>query len=114
MQNAPGGAPACLPPGDGPLCRRPGRSLYLRDLHYDGFTRTALHKAASLPYITPVDNNQVAQVLLRGGVGILPQAQALDEDYFSLFEARAAGDGQPHTLAEARAEYLAAPRQWMT
>lgn len=90
----------------GALANRYACGIYIMTA---GFIRTALQKAASIPHITPVDGDQVAQVLLSGGVGILPQTGALDEDYFSLFEARAAGDRQPRTLAEARAAYLAAP-----
>lgn len=80
-----------------------------------GFTPTARQKAAAIPHITPVDGDQVAGVLLAQGVGVDAAAHRLDEGYFAMFEAQAAGvraaDGaadRTRALAEVPEPYLAA------
>ncbi len=74
-----------------------------------GFTHTARQKAASIPHITPVDGDQVAHILLAEGAGVDPHARTLDESYFAMFEAQAAGSAEPRALAENRTAYNAAP-----
>ena len=68
-----------------------------------GFTKTALQKAASIPHITTVDGDQVADILVAKAVGVNDVSAAIDEEYFGQFEERAAGSPLPKIIAEGKA-----------
>lgn len=70
-----------------------------------GYTQQATLKATTaIPRITPIDGNQVAELMLKNNLGITSQGgglNILDEEYFGQFEAQA----QVRRFGERRAPY---------
>ncbi|MGI5837905.1 MAG: restriction endonuclease [Chloroflexota bacterium] len=51
------------------------------------FSETSLQKSAkSIPYISTIDGDQVADVLIKNEIGIQHKTNSIDEDYFGMFE----------------------------
>lgn len=65
-----------------------------------GFTKTALHKAASIPHVTTMDGDQVADMLVAKAVGVNDALGVVDEEYFGQFETRAATSSAAKIVAE--------------
>ncbi len=53
------------------------------------FTRPSLQRAAvSIPHVSTVDGNQIADVLMTNGIGTDVGSDSVDERYFEVFESR--------------------------
>lgn len=53
------------------------------------FTRPSLQKAAiSVPHVSTVDGDQIADVMVTNGIGTNVESDSLDERYFGIFESR--------------------------
>ena len=76
-----------------------------------GYGRQAMLKAGStIPFVSTLDGNQVAELMLRHGLGIAEESAAtsrLDEGYFDAFEAQVQGRGD--ALREQQAAYVVEP-----
>ena len=73
------------------------------------FSRTSLQKASSsIPRVSTIDGDQVTGVLAAGSVGLIPETESIDEEYFSQFERRVRFPG-PSIRERDEATYSVAP-----
>lgn len=73
------------------------------------FAKASLQKAeTSVPHISTINGQKVADVLAVGGIGIIPGTDSLDEAYFRIFEDRAQSV-ETLRIEEAREPYVVTP-----